>query len=50
MNALIANFNTTGSVADAPRSSCPKTVLNDYNRDAVVTAFSARPHKSTRRA
>ena len=27
-----------------------KTVLNDYNRDAVVTAFTASPHKSTRRA
>ena len=32
-----AKFNKTGSVADAPRSGRPKTVLNDYNRDAVVT-------------
>ena len=50
MHALIAKFNTTGNVADAPRSGHPKTVLNDYNRDAVVTAFTASPHKSTRRA
>ena len=28
----------------------PKTVPNDYYRDAVVTAFTASPHKSTRRA
>ena len=46
---LIAKFEKTNCVKDAPKCGAPKVVTNDENMDLVAAAYVQSPRKSQRK-
>ena len=46
VHRLIAKFEKTGCVKDAPKCEAPKVVTNDENMDLVAAAYVQSPRKS----
>ena len=47
---LIAKFEKTGCVKDAPKCRAPKVVTNDENMDLVTAAYIQSPRKLQHKA
>ena len=43
---LASKFEVTGSMLNAPKESCPRTVCSPENKDIVAAAFLHSPKKS----
>ena len=43
---LIAKFEKTGCIKDAPKYGAPKVITNDENMDLVTAAYVQSPRKS----
>ncbi len=44
---MVTQFERTGSIADAPQSSCPHSVWSTDNTETVVKAFTEYPQQSS---
>ena len=47
---LVSKFEVTGSVLNAPKEGCPRTVCLPENKDIGAAAFLHSPKKSIRQA